>query len=249
MKLLFENWRKFLNERMEFGENFERWYHGESAGKIKCEPQSTMTDCLNEFGFTLIGAGSFRDAWALPDNPDYVLKVAASRSAEHHRSPKEMNKVEADTIIQTGYPELLPKVYDTADDYSWIVMERVKPYRQGDDSWVEDFFPAFNKLGEANQKNKDFAWRNSYPEEFFQEYTQARIDEIREKDDEDLVLTNELGGQPNRAALERELPPLYDRLLELLEQYDLAAWDVRSANVGKGADGRFVLLDLGWGLD
>jgi len=98
MKLLMESWRKFLNERMEFGEGFERWLHGEipdvfPGGQPRyddrmdvdepefgqggdCKPQSIDPECLEDYGFEKIGEGSFRAVWALPDNPNYVMKIA-----------------------------------------------------------------------------------------------------------------------------------------------------------------------------
>ena len=245
MKLLMENWRKFLNERMEFGDRFERWYHGEGD----CEAQSVETECLLSHGFKQVGRGSFRDVWQLPDDPGYVMKVASLEYSKFDdEDPWGMNKAEADTIIQTGYPELLPKVYDTAKDYEWIVMEEVNPYDVEDEDWIPDFFPIFAEFWEAHKDDKNFAWRNDSLEKFWQDYTQSRIDEKRNKDDEKLVLTQELGGPKARGYLETRLPPLYERLLELIEQYDLAAWDIRGGNVGRVSDGRFVLLDLGWGV-
>ena len=260
-----ESWRKFLNERMEFGEYFEKWLHGESPeepalGPMSmdvddeefgqaphCKPRSIDPECLEEYGFEKIGEGTFREVWQLPDNPNYVMKIAGRGWGEPGHE-KNMNNAEADTITQTGYPELLPKVYDTADDYSWIVVERVEAYEDEDDSWIDDFFPAFTEFWEAHKDDKNFAWMNNSLETFWQEYTQSRIDEKRNKDDEKLVLTQELGGPKARGWLETRLPSLYERLLELIEQYDLAAWDIRGGNVGRASDGRFVLLDLGWGV-
>jgi len=175
MKLLMESWRKFLNERMEFGEGFEQWLHGEG----ECEAQSVKPPCLMGHGFKKIDEGSFRAVWALPDNPNYVMKVADDLWDDG--DTKDMNKQEADKIAQTGYPDLLPKIYDTADDYSWIVVERVEPYGYDNSQWIYDFFPIFAKFWEDNKDNSDFAWRNNSIRHFFQFYTESRIDEIRGK--------------------------------------------------------------------
>jgi len=245
MKLLMENWRKFLNERMKFGEGFEQWIHGEG----ECEEQSVNPSCLMEYGFEKVDEGSFREVWQLPDNPNYVMKVTAGEfgSSEEQRV---MNQREADMITQTGYPDLLPKVYDRAKDYSWIVVEAVKPYPEDDVRlWIEEFFPIFAKFLVVNKENEEFKWDGDTPEEFFQNYTHARIDEIRKKDDEPIVLTYALGGPRKRKEFEENLPPLYHRLLEMIEHYNLAWWDIRSGNVGKASDGRFVVLDLGWGMN
>jgi len=263
MKLLMESWRKFLNERMEFGEGFERWIHGEpeeepTRGPMSmdvdddefgqaphCKPRSIDPECLEEYGFEKIGEGSFRAVYALPDNPNYVMKIADELWGD--ADTKDMNKQEADKFAQTGYPDLLPKVYDTADDYSWIVVERVRPYGISSDKWIYDFFPIFAKFWEDNQNNDDFQWRNTSLEDFFGEYTESRRDEIREPANSDL--TYELGGEKTREDLESQLPPLYKRFLEFIEQYGVEPIEIRGDNVGIASDGRFVILDSGWDLD
>jgi len=264
MKLLMESWRKFLNERMEFGEGFEKWLHGEipdvfPGGQPRhddrmdvdedefgqggdCKPQSIDPECLEEYGFEKIGEGSFRAVWELPDNPNYVMKIADELWDDG--DSKDMNKQEADTFAQTGYPDLLPKVYDTAKDYSWIVVERVKPYGFSSDKWIYDFFPIFVKFWEDNQDNIDFQWRNKSLEDFFGEYTESRRDEIRKPDNSNL--TYELGGEKTREELESQLPPLYKRFLEFIEQYGVEPYEIRGDNVGIAPDGRFVILDSGW---
>ena len=264
MKLLFESWRKFLNEDMEFGEYFEKWLHGESPedpirgpmamdvddeefGQAPhCKPQSIDPECLEEYGFEQIGEGTFREVWQLPDNPNYVMKIAG-RGWGDPELEKEMNKAEAENITLTGYPELLPKVYDRAKDYSWIVVERVEAYEDEDDSWIDDFFPAIKEFWEANKNNKEFYWRNKSPERFFSSYVDIRKGEIRQGYNS--LLTKMLGGEKNREELEEELPPLFDRLVELVNEQQIAQGEIRAENVGKTSDGRFVLLDLGWGLE
>ena len=271
MKLLMESWRKFLNERMEFGEGFERWIHGEpeeepTRGPMSmdvdddefgqaphCKPQSIDPECLEEYGFEKIGEGSFRAVWALPDNPNYVMKIADELWGD--ADTKDMNKQEADKFAQTGYPDLLPKVYDTAKDYSWIVVERVRPYGISSDKWIYDFFPIFAKFWEDNQNNDHFQWRNTSLEDFFGEYTESRRDEIRKPELYSmnvrrplafLSLTQELGGEKAREELESQLPPLYKRFLEFIEQYGVEPVEIRGDNVGRASDGRFVILDSGW---
>jgi hypothetical protein len=254
-----ESWRKFLNERMEFGDGFEKWIHGvpeddpirgphsmdvdddEFGQAAWCEPRSIDPKCLEEYGFEKIGEGSFRAVWALPDNPNYVMKIADDLWDD--ADTKDMNKQEAEIIGET-YRDLLPKVYDVAKDYSWIVVERVKPYGISNDEWIYDFFPIFAKFWEDNQDNVDFEWRNSSLEYFFGGYTESRRDEIRDSDNSNL--TQELGGEKTREELESQLPPLYKRFLEFIEQYGVEPYEIRGDNVGRAPDGRFVVLDSGW---
>jgi hypothetical protein len=251
-----------LTERMEFGDGFERWIHGEPEvepirgpesmdvdddefGQAPhCKPRSIDPECLEEYGFEKIGEGSFRAVYALPDNPNYVMKIADELWDD--ADTKDMNKQEAEIIGET-YSDLLPKVYDVADDYSWIVVERVKPYGISSDKWIYDFFPIFAKFWKDNQNNVEFEWRNTSLEDFFGEYTESRRDEIREPNNSNL--TYELGGEKTREELESQLPPLYKRFLEFIEQYGVEPIEIRGDNVGIASDGRFVILDSGWDLD
>ena len=264
-----ESWRKFLNERMEFGEAFEQWRHGEvpdedDFGRMdvdtkqfgqaaNCKPGEIRPTCLEDHGFKKMDEGSFRVVWALPDNPNHVLKtIHYSGGFGTAEGNKQMNKAEADAIVQTGYPELVPKVYDTADDYEWIVVERVKPYGLSDDSWVEDFFPELV----ASSKYKDD------PTRLFQDYLMMRRDDLKagkqtpdpafEPQQRDIwgADVKELGGEEAKKELDERMNqnPLFTKLLDLVTEQELGIWDIRGGNVGKGIDGRFVLLDLGYGL-
>jgi len=269
MKLLMESWRKFLNERMEFGEGFERWLHGEipdvfPGGQPRyddrmdvdepefgqggdCKPQSTEPECLEDYGFEKIGEGSFRAVWALPDNPNYVMKIADELWDD--ADTKDMNRQEADKIAQTGYPDLLPKVYDTADDYSWIVVERVTPYGYDSDRYIVDFFPNFVEFWKKHRKSKDFRWNNRPLHHFFLDYTERRRNELRgvlRTDSDRSILTKELGGEGEREELESQHSPLYGKFLEFIEHYNLMPHEMRSDNIGRASDGRFVILDSGW---
>ena len=123
-------------------------------------------------------------------------------------------------------------------------MERVKPYGVDSDKWIYEFFPIFAKFWKDQHNNVDFAWMNNSLENFFVGYIESRIDEIRGEDSS--VLTTELGGEKTRKELESQLPPLYKRLLEFIEQYCVEPIEIRGDNVCTAPDGRFVILDSGW---
>jgi len=275
MKLLFESWRKFLKEGIGLGKGFEQWYSGESPFAADptweepefespvCHPQSLNPNCLQEYGFEKIGEGSFREVWVLPDNPNYVMKTATGDSGDSQMQAA-MNKAEADAIIQTGYPELVPKVYDTADDYRWIVVERVAVFPINDDTWVEEFFPGLVEV--MNHSWEDKRVHPQYkdqPTKFFQDYLMLRRGELkggkqspdpafkpREKDIWAASVT-ELGGPEIKKELDERMNqnPIFTKLLDLVTEQELGIWDIRSGNVGQGSDGRFVLLDLGYGME
>ena len=270
-----ENWRKFLKEGVGLGKGFEQWYSGESPLATEptweepefespvCDPQSLNPNCLEEYGFRKIGEGSFREVWTLPDNPDYVMKTATGEFQEP-KAQAEMNRAEADALVQTGYPELVPKVYDTADDYQWIVVERIKPYGIRDNSWVEEFFPelVIKNIPRRAAKAIYVQYRDDTTR-FFQDYLMMRRDRLKEGSqspdpafksrEKDMWAgdVDEFGGEEATKELDKRVNqnPLFTKLLELVTEQELAIWDIRGGNVGQGMDGRFVLLDLGYGLE
>jgi len=274
MKLLMENWRKFLKEGIGLGEGFEQWYSGESPLAVDptwdepefespvCHPQSLNPNCLEEYGFRKIGEGSFREVWALPDNPNYVMKTATGESGDSE-AQAEMNKAEADAIVQTGYPELVPKVYDTADDYQWIVVERIKPYGIRDDSWVGEFFPELVEVMNRQSDARLYSQYENDPTRLFQDYLMMRRDELKggsqspdpafKSREKDIWAADvkELGGPEAKKELDERMNqnPLFTKLLDLVTEQELGIWDIRGGNVGQGMDGRFVLLDLGYGME
>lgn len=79
---------------------------------------------LIKLGFKFLGKGAFRRTYSFPDNEDIVLKVC------RHVDDLDMNKAEADPVMQSKYSLIIPKTFIRADDYRWIVMERVEPIQE-----------------------------------------------------------------------------------------------------------------------
>lgn len=84
---------------------------------------------LAKLGFKFLGNGAFRTVYSFPDNEDIVLKVC------QHIDEADMNQIEANPRMQTKYSLIIPKTFIRADDYRWIVMERVRPIT---DNWELD---------------------------------------------------------------------------------------------------------------
>jgi len=78
-------------------------------------------DELTKLGLKYLGNGAFRTVYSFPDNEDIVLKVC------QNIEDADMNEVEANPRMQTKYALIVPKTFIRADDYRWIVMERVRP--------------------------------------------------------------------------------------------------------------------------
>ena len=136
MKLLFENWRKFIAESAEhFGSDFEEFKKRTDAGE---HPVKVAEEALNR-----VGKGSSRLVYELSDNPNAVLKVInvdvvgdeefydpdyvnpRTKLNRHHKI--NSNEWEANLDMQQRYPGVFPRSYEHADDFSWILVERVQP--------------------------------------------------------------------------------------------------------------------------
>jgi len=138
MKVLFENWRKFLNEKKELkyfgGDKLVQFSESVKKGKVP--------NCVAKKMFKRLGGGSTREVFSLGE--DFVLKVLKEDSDENcnpvgdPKKPDDLtgfvrkqkvtsNANEADLKMQQKYPNVFPKTYEVAEDYSWIISERVEP--------------------------------------------------------------------------------------------------------------------------
>lgn len=136
MKLIFESWRKFLKEDIGyFGDSFVEFKERTDAGE---HPLKVAQETLD-----YIGKGSTRMVYGFPDNKTHLLKIinveiigdeeaypADFRNPftgfdRKHKSVSNEN--EADLNMQSRYPNIFPRSYEYAEDFSWILTERVQP--------------------------------------------------------------------------------------------------------------------------
>lgn len=142
---------KILKEDLEseswFGESFVNFKTAVSRGK---DPLAYAKDNLRE-----IGRGSTRVVFDFPDNPGVVLKII-NTEVEKASSPfidadgnimpeigpegdrrtkhgffknhmRQSNEWEADLIMQQKFPDIFPRTFEKADDFSWILAEKARP--------------------------------------------------------------------------------------------------------------------------
>jgi hypothetical protein len=136
MKLLFENWRKFIKEDIGyFGNSFVEFKSRTEAGE---HPLKVSREILEP-----IGKGSTRIVFGFPDNGTHLLKIInveiigdEEAYAANYKNPLTgfdrkhkavSNENEADLKIQQRYQKVFPRSYEHAPDYSWILAERVAP--------------------------------------------------------------------------------------------------------------------------
>ena len=121
MKLLLENWRKYLAAAE--AEHFP-WLQG-----IQGEDQLAAIKVIvnDESRFKEAGQGSFRKVYVPLENSDYVIKVIH----EDDDYKKKMNKEDFETAI--AYPLIFPKAYAHGPDWKWVVLENVEPLVEPED--------------------------------------------------------------------------------------------------------------------
>ena len=136
MKLIFENWRKFIKEDIGyFGDSFVEFKKRVDAGE---HPLKVARETLQP-----VGKGSTRIVYGFPDNKTHLLKIInveiigdEEAYAADFRNPMTgfdrkhkvvSNENEADLEMQSRYPNVFPRSYEYSPDYSWILTERVQP--------------------------------------------------------------------------------------------------------------------------
>jgi hypothetical protein len=107
MKLIIENWRKFVTE----GEDtYFPW-----LAELKEQGGNAL---FNEEKYKRIGSGAFRVVFQPIGDSEHVVKLSK------HSGQNWMNKVES--RLGNEYPSIFPKTFAHADDWEWMVQEAVR---------------------------------------------------------------------------------------------------------------------------
>jgi hypothetical protein len=188
MKLLLENWNKYLlSEGVSPAiDKFRRCWdeqkrkieekHAQDVAKaaaaddfdfvVPTPLNLTLLRQMNAYGgagvvclkgFEGLGSGAFRKVFAVPDNPNIVLKVVGSV-----QGAVQSNKEEAEFGRDPKFVEFVPKVYDVSDDYHWITAQKVVPFTKTDRGAGEEVmmetFPEFIKTSPRWYVPAAFDW-------------------------------------------------------------------------------------------
>lgn len=141
MKLITENWRKFLDEEEQLPPNDD--YENSQFPWLK------DISPLDRSKFDRLGSGAFREVYSPKSDSDYVVKIARINKGD---TGKKMN--EAEFEASKRFPNVFPKAYSHADDWSWVVTERVEVLDPESDLWDELIvvnFPAIDKYISENE--------------------------------------------------------------------------------------------------
>ena len=240
MKLLLENWRKYLTEGE--AEQFP-WLKGIKVGEV--DPDE----------FNPIGQGSFRAVWAPRADDDYVVKVVHDLDGDK----LQMNKDDFDTAKR--YPFIFPKAYAHADDFSWIVMDYTPPIINPDQmkKVLEQSFPAetYALVRELGRPGDDTGWWAQWnPADPFHIMklimASFRSDrEVNEIADPTLVTARHGRGTNKDAETARELQDIlapvagkaYQELSKVMHEFEIDKYELGRGNIGFDKDYNFKIID------
>lgn len=163
------------------------------------------------------GEGSYRIVVIPDSDPDYVIKYAKLKKSF------PMNKIEK--ILGDQYPEVFPKVYASAPDFEWIVVERCVPITLSNTELVEEALVA------------------TMPE--FYEFARQAYSEIMKEPDPDAydVLMYILGIKFYKFSKEDSTQrkvydfglanePWYRQFAKAVQRYGVDTGDIRYHNIG-----------------
>ena len=232
MKLLLENWRKYLTEGE--AEQFP-WLKGIKVGEV--DPDD----------FNPIGQGSFRAVWAPRADDDYVVKVVHDLDGDK----LQMNKDDFDTAKR--YPFIFPKAYAHADDFSWIVMDWTRPISKPDQMQkvLDQSFPQEQEalLNAAEELNFNPADPFHIMKMIMASFRSDR--EINEAGGTTLVTARHgrsTSKDDDRAArLQKILAPVagktYQELSKAMHEFEIDKLELGKGNIGHDKDYNFKIID------
>jgi hypothetical protein len=252
MKLLLENWRKYLNE----GEAQHFPWLRDIQATDDLEEQRAIVESDR---FKKIGGGSFRKVYEPVDDPEHVIKLIHDNDAYKMR----MNEDDFDTAKR--YPFIFPKAYAHADDFSWIVMEKTPPliYPEDMQKVLDQSFPAEQEalrraLEEYHQAG--FAlygwWDQWNPTDPFHIMRMIMASfrfgrDINEAVDPTLVTARHGRGTNKDARTAQSLQdilapvagPAYQELSKAMHEFAIDKYEIGRGNIGHDKDYNFKIID------
>jgi hypothetical protein len=229
MKLLFENWRKYVVEGEV--EHFP-WLKEIQA----TDDFDELHAILESHRFKKLGSGSFRAVYQPAGDPDHVIKMI------HEPDDYKMQMNEDDFETAKRYPFIFPKAYAHADDFSWIVVDRTSPvvWPSQMQKVLDQSFP---KEQEALLKVADELQFNPADPFHVMKMIMASFRDDRPINE---VESRAVAGQ-RADLLQQVLPPVagraYQELSKAMHEFEIDRLEVGRGNIGFDKDYNFKIID------
>ena len=230
MKLLLENWRKYLAE--DEAQHFPWLKEIQAVDSLE-----DIWDILESDRFKKVGSGSFRRVFEPIDDPGYVIKVINERDYYKRR----MNEDDFETAKR--YPFIFPKAYAHAPDFSWVVMEKTPPI-----TWpsqmqkvLDQSFPAEQEVIQSDRQAKDINPADPF---HIMKGIMASFRGNRER----LPRAGyESEGDLRAGSLQNILAPVagpaYQELSKAMHEFAIDKFEIGRGNIGHDKDYNFKIVD------
>jgi len=235
MKLLLENWRKYLAE--DEAQHFP-WL--KDLADLGSGPGlgDRLRDRLQagDDRFNILGAGAFRTVWSPRGDEDHVIKVVH----DNDNDKLQMNKDDFETANR--YPLIFPKAYAHADDFSWVVMEKTRPI-----SWPSQMQKvldqSFPKEQEALLKVADKLKFNPADPFHVMKMIMASFRDDRPINEVESRATAEARAQLLQQVLPPVAGPAYQELSKAMHEFEIDRLELGKGNIGHDEDHNFKIID------
>ena len=249
MKLLLENWRKYLAE--DEAKHFPWLKEIQATDDLK-----EIQAIVNSDRFEIVGQGSFRKVYVPKSAPDYVIKVIH----EDDDAKKKMNKEDFETAV--AYPLIFPKAYVHSPDWKWVVVENIEPLVEPQDMQkvLDKSFAAEQQAILENWKEMDVSvWLSSLKIADPFHLMRAIMGSFRSDRDEAPTLVprgkNELGfldaslqaDERDAMLVQSIIAPVagaaYQELSKAMQSFAIDKYEIGRGNIGFDKDYNFKIID------
>lgn len=241
-----------INERQEKLLIKEFMQFGFSLGTLdSIKDYNERIKYCREFLQNEIGSGLSRIVFELDD--ERVLKLAKDEKQIYQNE----GEVKTTTRLNKEFPNLFPRIFSYAKDYSWIITERVLPFQHEDciallgipysssfKSYEQDFKKTKQNYGEYMKQNQIGVEQNFNEDEDvdysligFIDWCERTTNNFETSNEEDEVYNEMLNTIP-------ELYPIYDYTQQLV-----GATDIHGDNLGlamRNGKPTIIILDNGF---
>ena len=224
MKISRATLRRLIKEELNLLESIDFFGSEFLEFKNLVEEGENPESVAKTLGFPRIGSGAFRVVYGIP-NSDFTLQIS--------KDDNFYNKVEANNSMNTKYSDIFPKVFDAADDFSWILSERVRV--------ITDYIEFLDWFPETGYKFKNTLSSSLRP---FWQALKLSVRKLNKKD-ETYSQENLISGF-GKLVKKLNKSILFNRIVSASAEFDIDVEDIDIGNVGvatRDEKDYFVILD------
>jgi hypothetical protein len=258
MKLLLENWKRYITEVSQqeqsyFGntikiadqiiDELDKWKSGlqDKSHKFLQQNMTTFAESLKQKipNLTFMGVGKFRAVFSTDE--DIIIKIDytdGNIAKEQNESDASMGRLGEDP----RFSYLFAKSYLSHENSRWVILEKVKPLT-GNYTKFNEFFntPTINKHTNNQQLITLYIRACLLYETKYDNLLRDIMGPINKIKASDNIRTQI---PPVRILVEDvRKSKLFTDLVRVCQKYKISPWEIKPDNVGLTEDNRFVIID------